>query len=182
MSYDVGDAVMAQDKADHWYAAKVVAVRGEEEAREVFVHFEGYKKAQNLWIPVHGDRLRDPDGSKFLYNWGATTGCVDEEDEQYEVETVLKRRKKRGRDGTEYLVHWAGWDDSYDSWEPEENLEPSLLEDFNHMNQVPPGEPYVTSAAGTIVSPEIADSLIDEWHDDVCRKAAHLLARQQEPA
>ena len=42
----------------------------------------------------------------------------------------------------------------------------------------PPG-PYVMSVEDTIV-PAVADTVIDEWLDDVGRKAAVLLARQLE--
>ncbi|XP_067930161.1 chromodomain Y-like protein 2 [Watersipora subatra] len=39
----------------------------------------------------------------------------------YEVETLLKQRKKGGK--TEYLVKWKGYGEEDQSWEPEENLE-----------------------------------------------------------
>ena len=44
------------------------------------------------------------------------------DDEQYEVEIIMGKRKRRGR--TEYLVKWKGWDSPEDnSWEPLKNLE-----------------------------------------------------------
>jgi hypothetical protein len=45
------------------------------------------------------------------------------------VERILSRRQRRSgrKQVTEYLVKWAGYDDTHNSWEPEENLTPDLL-------------------------------------------------------
>ncbi len=47
----------------------------------------------------------------------------------YKVERILSRRQRRSgrKQVTEYLVKWAGYDDTHNSWEPEENLTPDLL-------------------------------------------------------
>jgi len=42
------------------------------------------------------------------------------DDEEYEVEKILGKRKRQG--GVEYLIKWAGYDNSQNTWEPEENL------------------------------------------------------------
>ena len=43
-------------------------------------------------------------------------------DEEYEVETVLDKRTKKGGQ-VEYLVKWKGYDDPDDNtWEPADNL------------------------------------------------------------
>ena len=44
-----------------------------------------------------------------------------EDDNQYEVEKVLNKRKKRGR--VHYLVKWLGYRDEDNTWEPEDNLD-----------------------------------------------------------
>lgn len=47
---------------------------------------------------------------------------VDEDgEERWEVEKILKYRKRRGRD--EYLVKWAGWPVEEASWEPKDHLD-----------------------------------------------------------
>jgi hypothetical protein len=48
-------------------------------------------------------------------------------DELYEVETIKARRLSKGK--PEYLIHWKGFEDKHDSWEPLDNLagiEPDL--------------------------------------------------------
>ena len=51
-------------------------------------------------------------------------GHIDED--AWEVERVLKRRRRLGV--TEYLVRWAGWDEKYNSWVPEDDISEELLE------------------------------------------------------
>ena len=41
--------------------------------------------------------------------------------EEYEVDHIKKHRRFRGGK-TRYLVHWKGYDNTEDTWEPEENL------------------------------------------------------------
>ena len=60
-------------------------------------------------------------------------------DEEWPVEAILDTRLATKDDSIEgvkvgdvlYLVAWEGWDPSYNSWEPEHNVEDSLLEDYN---------------------------------------------------
>jgi len=56
------------------------------------------------------------------------------EDEEYEVEEILDKRKHYGK--TQYLIKWKGYPLSEASWEPEKNLNcPDLLEEFNKQNK-----------------------------------------------
>lgn len=59
---------------------------------------------------------------------------IDEEFEkqEYEVEEIRGHRK-RGR-GSQYLVKWADYDESENTWEPGGNLTPSLLRQY-HQKQ-----------------------------------------------
>ena len=45
----------------------------------------------------------------------------EEDGNEYEVESILNHRK-RGKK-LEYLIKWAGYDSSQNTWEPEENLD-----------------------------------------------------------
>ena len=58
---------------------------------------------------VHGD----PKAEQPVYLAG-------DDEAEYEVEKLLADRVIRGR--RQYLVHWKGYGDFEDSWEPEENL------------------------------------------------------------
>lgn len=51
-------------------------------------------------------------------------------EEEYEVEEILAERTRRGK--RQYLIKWKGYDDSENTWEPEQNLTGSqtLLERF----------------------------------------------------
>jgi len=58
----------------------------------------------------------------------------EEEDDEYEVEKILDKRRKKGI--IQYLVKWLGYDET--TWEPEENLENcrKLVEEFeNKINK-----------------------------------------------
>lgn len=56
-----------------------------------------------------------------------------EGDAEWEIDFIRKERTRRTNDGPvkEYLVHWKGWDVSWDSWEPQDNLNaPDALAEF----------------------------------------------------
>ena len=56
------------------------------------------------------------------------------DDEEYEVEEILDKRKHYGR--IQYLIKWKGCPLSEASWEPEENLNcPEILKKFNKSNK-----------------------------------------------
>jgi len=54
----------------------------------------------------------------------------DDDEEEYKVEEILEKKlNKRGK--TSYLIKWAGYDDSYNSWEPFEGLKHlSVIRDY----------------------------------------------------
>ena len=56
---------------------------------------------------------------------------IDQGEEEYEIESIIKsRRKGRGRK-LQYLVHWKGYPNADDSWVDEKDLHaPELLQEF----------------------------------------------------
>jgi hypothetical protein len=50
----------------------------------------------------------------------------------YKVERILSHRIKRvgKKKIREFLIKWQGYDDTHNSWEPEKNLTPDLLQDY----------------------------------------------------
>jgi len=55
-------------------------------------------------------------------------------DEEYEVESIVSKRIKKGK--VEYLVKWKGWENPDDNtWEPVEHLEcPELIEAYEEAH------------------------------------------------
>ena len=54
----------------------------------------------------------------------------------FQVESILATRYRKGRKRNkkktrEFLIKWLGYDDSHNSWEPEDNLTPDLVRDFD---------------------------------------------------
>mgnify|MGYP006100620833 CR=1 FL=1 len=61
MPHLIGDWVQALDAYNDWFDAKVVSERGEGEAREVKVHFHGWKPRWDEWILAESNRLKGED-------------------------------------------------------------------------------------------------------------------------
>ena len=58
---------------------------------------------------------------------------IDAEDEEYEVDAILKKRTVNGQ--TEYLVKWLGYDKEEATWEPTRNLHcPDKVQEFEESN------------------------------------------------
>eukprot|EP01017_Pseudomicrothorax_dubius_P023969 TRINITY_DN2551_c0_g1_i3.p1 TRINITY_DN2551_c0_g1~~TRINITY_DN2551_c0_g1_i3.p1 ORF type:complete len:174 (-),score=32.98 TRINITY_DN2551_c0_g1_i3:163-684(-) len=51
-------------------------------------------------------------------------------EKMYEVEAILGQRQRKG--GSQYLIKWKGFDESYNSWEPAEHLSPDLISSFQN--------------------------------------------------
>ena len=169
-----------KDPRGHWYDAKIVGERGEGEEREVKVHYHGWKQSLDEWILASSDRILDEDEElpEEAHDWGTERGHIDED--QWEVEAIVKRRRKNNKDGA--VVRWAGLNKEGEAWAPSwvalEDVCPELLDEFENPPEVP-ALPFVEKVSATI-APEIADSLVVEWRDDIGRQAAKLLARQRD--
>lgn len=167
-----------KDPRGHWYDAKIVGERGEGEEREVKVHYHGWKQSLDEWILASSDRILDEDEElpEEAHDWGTERGHIDED--QWEVEAIVKRRRKNNKD----VVRWAGLNKEGEAWAPSwvalEDVCPELLDEFENPPEVP-ALPFVEKVSATI-APEIADSLVVEWRDDIGRQAAKLLARQRD--
>jgi RNase H-like domain found in reverse transcriptase/Reverse transcriptase (RNA-dependent DNA polymerase)/Integrase zinc binding domain/Chromo (CHRromatin Organisation MOdifier) domain len=61
---------------------------------------------------------------------------LDDGEEQWEVETILGKRKRSGI--TQYLIRWLGWGLEYDSWVPEDEANcPELITAYEEANKRP---------------------------------------------
>ena len=53
-------------------------------------------------------------------------------DDTFQVERIVKHRQKKGKN--EYLIKWLGFPKSQNTWEPEEHLHPTLIQNFHNAN------------------------------------------------
>ncbi|KAM5172285.1 histone-lysine N-methyltransferase SUV39H2 [Mantella aurantiaca] len=103
----------------------------------------------------------------------------------YEVEYLCDRKMKKG---TEYFfVKWKGWPESYNTWEPTDNLKcPALLEQFRRdlyaylsqlndgkLNELKNGKSLSQSAADFIVKKAKQRIALKRWEEDLSRKKSH---------
>jgi hypothetical protein len=58
---------------------------------------------------------------------------IEEEEEQYEIDTILDMRRHGKKKMLQYLVHWKGYPHANDSWVNHKDLNtPDLLKEFYH--------------------------------------------------
>ena len=141
-----GQDVLARDKRGTWYAAKVVAERGEGDEHELKVHFSGWRTRFDEWLrPAAVMKQSGPSVEKQLAeaNWSSTDGH-DAITDTWEVEDIVGKRLRQGR--TQYRVRWAGWSASSDSWEPREHLDASLVTEYEAKHGKSPPRKKLTSS------------------------------------
>ena len=112
----VGDIVWARDVCGDYYKARVVAGRGDGEARELCVHFFGWAAKFDEWVAADSDGLQpwpgngQPLSEPAEYEWACSKGRLDDEDAQYEVDSLLRKRSRGDGDAAdEYLVRFVGY-------------------------------------------------------------------------
>lgn len=57
------------------------------------------------------------------------------EDNQFTVSSLLERRKNPKTHRVEYLVQWAGYPDSYNTWEPKDSIHASLTREYDNAKR-----------------------------------------------
>jgi transposase InsO family protein len=94
--------------------------RGEDGLRDALAESDEYSRGE-------ADRQPEDDHDSLAANrlsgqgaQGEESDCEAEKAAEYVVDSIVGQRRKHGR--TEYKVHWAGYGDSEDSWEPEAEL------------------------------------------------------------
>jgi transposase InsO family protein len=143
-SFKVGDLVLLSIKNLKTRApSKKLAIRRQGPYRVIdLVGTQAYRLA----LPKELSRIHNVFHVSLLEPWQSRDGSEDlpmpvtlEDDSipEYEVETILEHRKRKGQ--KEYFVKWKGWPDSYNQWEPEENLvgAPDVLRDY-HASEAEP--------------------------------------------
>ena len=74
-----------------------------------------------------------------------SSSCSLEEDERFEVESIVDSRTTRSG-GTEYCIKWKGYESWQNTWEPEENLDCAAMLDAFHRSQPAPSSKTPTAA------------------------------------
>jgi hypothetical protein len=67
------------------------------------------------------------------------------EEDAYEVESIIASRKKGKR--TQYLIKWAGWDSSTNTWEGASRIHPDLVAAFKGRAVPPARRPRLSMPA-----------------------------------
>merc|ERR1712156_1086653 len=89
------------------------------------VKWKGWDEEDNTWEIESNINSRKLIDEYNKNNPSISEGEESEEeestDEDYEVEAIVDKRKRRGK--IQYLVKWKGWDEKDNSWEVEDNLD-----------------------------------------------------------
>ena len=151
--------------------------------RQLLFHFHGWSAKFDEWFDEGSDKLASASSPKNnFHDWGDAPNHIEADD--FVASKILKKRVRRGED--QYLVEWETPDYDDRTWEPLENIhDPSLLADFEaartRSSRRSPAGPYVLNFVQTDpVSAAAAALFAQEFVDEIGRKGARLLSRQQE--
>ena len=121
--WEKGSKVDALDVAGTWYVAKVVDERGQGEAREYLVHYNGWKARYDEWVGAGSGRVRAAGSGELgpckrlaaatKMETGSRVEALDPRGTWYAAAVVDERGTGLSR---ELLVHYNGWNKRQDEW------------------------------------------------------------------
>ena len=182
-----GALVWARDQNGDYFKARIkhVLLCGDD-ALEYEVHYIGWNGMWDESVPDDAVKpftsKRPPPEAPPELEWASEVGCLDKDDTQFEVDTLVRKRARQDGGGDEYLVHWKGWATKFDSWEPAANISDGLIGAFVPSTRAHRGDwqgPFSLLVPDPLPPDQVA-MLVAPWLLTVGRKAAGLLARQQE--
>lgn len=134
--------------------------RGESGFQEAMTESEEYSRSE-----ADGDGALIQGGRDELE---AVNADAASDEPEYVVESILARRKKNGR--TEYKVHWAGYDDSEDTWEPESHVSDlaAMEEWLAKQPQVRRSQRHLSHEAAPVPSSDEDDEAEPKIHMAMC--------------
>ena len=123
VAFPVGSKVDALDVAGTWYEAKLVDERGQGDARELLVHYNGWKARYDEWVGAGSGRVRAAGNGKLgpckrlaaatKMETGSRVEALDPRGTWYAAAVVDARGTGLSR---ELLVHYNGWNKRQDEW------------------------------------------------------------------
>ena len=123
VAFPVGSKVDALDVAGTWYEAKLVDERGQGDARELLVHYNGWKARYDEWVGAGSGRVRAAGSGKLgpckrlaaatKMETGSRVEALDPRGTWYAAAVVDERGTGLSR---ELLVHYNGWNKRQDEW------------------------------------------------------------------
>ena len=150
-----GDLIQALDTDGFWYNAKVLEKRESGTEHYLKVRFTGFPASHDREYREADQGLRvrlSAAALKAEYRLRIHHGRLDglQPDGKWLVEKIIKKRRKRT--GKEYLVRWAGWDNTWDTWEAD--LPAQVVEEFEDeqlalaTTAAAPKQPFTMELAG----------------------------------
>lgn len=101
------------------------------------------------------------------------------EDRDYEVETILKSQDRSGR--LWYYIKWKGFDDSWNSWEPEDLMNcPDKVKEFNKRKVESEEKPSLQRQKPKTTNAMVTTGVKKD--DDVVVVEFAIVEQTQEPA
>ena len=123
VAFPVGSKVDALDVAGTWYEAKLVDERGQGDARELLVHYNGWKARYDEWVGAGSGRGRAAGNGKLgpckrlaaatKMETGSRVEALDPRGTWYAAAVEDARGTGLSR---ELLVHYNGWNKRQDEW------------------------------------------------------------------
>ena len=137
MQFNIGDKVLLRAK-------HIRTLRASKKLAEQLVGpFQIVKRiganAYQLDLPVKYGKLHHTFHVSLLQAYRGREGVVTPEpediegEEEWEVEEILDERVRKGK--TEYYVRWKGFNEAYDTWEPEEHMRNAREEIANYKQK-----------------------------------------------
>ena len=124
--WEKGSKVDVLDVTGTWYVAKVVDERGHGEARELLVHYHGWKARYDEWLGVGSGRVRAAGSGELgpckrlaaavafaKMEAGSRVEALDPHGTWYPAAVLDERGAGLSR---ELLVHYNGWNKRLDEW------------------------------------------------------------------
>jgi hypothetical protein len=116
---------------------------------------DGAREAQRLCSEAMSGEVED---LRADAEEGSADADANSSDQEYVVERIVGQRKRNGR--VEFKVHWAGFDASEDSWEPEDSVSDLAAMDVWLEQQAaaaaPPAVAPPAPEAAAVVQPDAA--------------------------